>query len=166
MMRMIIDALILWIHLFSAVIFVGGSFFIWFAVVPASHHFARDESERTQIVGKIAKSFARITNLTLIILVITGIYNISWYLPSYSDMFAFQTFEEKVLLTKMVLVLVLIVLIYLHGAYYGRKISKLAIQKDIEGLKSIRKKSRIISYTNLALMIVILALATMLQTPP
>ena len=163
---MIIDTIILWIHLFSAVIFVGGSFFIWLVAVPASHHFAKDESERTQIVGTLAKNFAKITNLTLFILVITGIYNITWYLPSFNGFFAFQTFEEKVLLTKMILVILLIFLIYLHGAYYGRKISRFARERDVESLKAIRKRSRIISYTNLALMILILALATMLQTPP
>lgn len=163
MMLTIIDTIILWIHLFSAVLFVGGSFFIWFVVVPASYHFAKDESERTQIVGKIAKSFANITNITLVILVITGIYNISWYLPSYNDLLAFQTLEDKVLFTKIILVVALIALIYLHGVYYGRKISRFALKRDVEGLRAVRRRSRIISYTNLALMIMILALATMLQ---
>lgn len=163
MMLTIIDTIILWTHLFSAVVFVGGSFFIWFVVVPASYHFAKDEAERTQIVGKIAKSFANIANITLIILVLTGIYNISWYLPSYKDLFEFQTFEDKVLFTKIILVIALISLIYLHGVYYGKKISKFALKRDVDGLRAVRRKSRVISYTNLALMIIILALATMLQ---
>ncbi|MHB2035367.1 MAG: CopD family protein [Nitrososphaerales archaeon] len=160
------DTIILWIHLFSAVIFVGGSFFIWLVVMPASHRFAKDESERTQIVGKIAKDFARITNPTLIILVLTGMYNISWYLPSYQDLFTFQTYDEKVLFIKVVLVAILIVLIYAHGLYYGKKIVKLAQERNVEGLKAVRKRSRIISFANLALMVAILVLAAMLQMPP
>lgn len=77
-----LDSVILWIHLFSAVLFVGGSFFMWLAVMPASHLITEDESERTQIVGKIAKQFRRVTNATLVVLVLTGVYNASWYLPS------------------------------------------------------------------------------------
>lgn len=162
----LLDTAVLWIHLFSAVIFVGGSFFIWLVVMPASHRFANDESERTQIVGKIAKDFAKITNPALVILVLTGIYNISWYLPSYQDLFAFQTYDEKVLFIKAVLVVVLIVLIYAHGLYYGKKIVKLAQERNVEGLKAVRKRSRIISFANLALMVAILILAAMLQMPP
>ncbi len=159
----LINLIILWIHLFSAVLFVGGSFFMWLVVMPSSHKFAKDESQRTEIVGKIAKDFARISNPALGILLLTGIYNISWYLPSYNDIMLFQTYGEKVLLVKVVLVVILVILIYLHGLYYGKKIVKLAKEKDIEGLKNVRRRSRIISFSNLALMIVILVLAIMLQ---
>lgn len=156
---------ILWVHLFCAVLFVGGSFFMWIVVVPASHLLGKDESERTQIVGKIAKEFGRITNPVLAILVLTGIYNASWYLPSFTDLFSFDSYGSTVLAIKVVLVIILIVLIYAHGAYYGRKIVKLARERNFEELAAVRKKSRIISFANLALMIAILLLAVMLQTP-
>src|SRR5487761_436899 len=157
---------ILWVHLFCAVLFVGGSFFMWIVVVPASHLLGKDESERTQIVGKIAKEFGRITNPVLAILVLTGIYNASWYLPSFTDLFSFNSYGSTVLTIKVVLVIILIVLIYAHGAYYGQKIVKLARERNVEELAAVRKKSRIISFANLALMIAILLLAVMLQTPP
>ena len=76
----------------------------------------------------------------------------------------FQTYGEKLLLIKVVLVVILVILIYAHGLYYGKKIVKLAREKDLEGLKNVRRRSRIISFSNLALMIVILVLAVMLQT--
>ena len=160
----LINLIILWIHLFSAVLFVGGSFFMWLVVMPSSHKFAKDESQRTEIIGKIAKDFAKISNPALGILLLTGIYNISWYLPSYKDIMLFQTYGEKLLLIKVVLVVILVILIYAHGLYYGKKIVKLAREKDLEGLKNVRRRSRIISFSNLALMIVILVLAVMLQT--
>lgn len=162
----LLNIIVLWVHLFCAVLFIGGSFFIWLVMMPASHHFAKDESERTQIVGRIAKDFAKVTNITLVLLVLTGIYNVSWYLPSYLDLFAFHTYGEVVLFTKSVLVVVLIILIYVHGMYYGKKISELARDRNMEGLKAVRKRSRLVSYTNLALMVVILILAALLQMPP
>ncbi|HVB95583.1 MAG TPA: hypothetical protein VND41_03150 [Nitrososphaerales archaeon] len=46
----------------SAPSFVGGSFFMWIVVVPASHMLTEDESERTRIGGRIAKQFAKVVN--------------------------------------------------------------------------------------------------------
>ena len=40
---------------------------------------------------------------------------------------------------------------------------RLAREKDLEGLKAVRRRSRVISYANLALMVVILVLAVMLR---
>jgi copper resistance protein D len=157
---------ILWVHLFSTVLFVGGSFFMWLVIMPSSHRLAKDESERTLIVGKIAKDFGRITNPILVVLVLSGIYNATWYLPSFEDLFTFNSYGATVLFVKVVLVAVLIVLIYVHGAYYGRKIVRLAREKDVEGVKAVRRRSRIISFTNLAIMVAILILAVMLQLPP
>lgn len=154
--------LVLWIHLFSAVLFVGGSFFMWLVVVPASHLITEDESQRTQIVGKIAKAFGKITVPILAILVLTGIYNITWYIP-FSDLFT--TAHGMVLVAKTTTVLILLVLIFVHNVYYGKKIVQLARERRLDELKELRKRSRVISFTNLALMILILVFAVLLQVP-
>lgn len=64
----LLDVLVLWIHLFSAVLFVGGSFFMWLVTVPASHLITDDEAERTRIVGKIARAFGNTTMPVLVVL--------------------------------------------------------------------------------------------------
>lgn len=157
---------ILWVHLFSAVLFVGGSFFMWLVIMPASHRIAKDESERTQIIGKISRAFGTITNILIVFLVLTGVYNASWYLHSFGALFSFASYSGTVLFVKVVLVIALIILIYVHGAYYGRKIVRLAREKKLEELTAVRRRSRVISYANLALMAAILILAVMLQMPP
>ncbi len=162
----LLNVIVLWVHLFSAVLFVGGSFFMWIVVMPSSHLFGKNEAERTQIVGKIAKQFGKITNPILAILVLTGIYNASWYLPSFGYLFSFASYGADVLLVKVVLVIVLIILIYAHGAYYGRKIVQLAKEGDVKGIAAVRKRSRVISFANLALMVAVLILAVMLQMAP
>jgi uncharacterized membrane protein len=158
-----IDVAVLWVHLLSAVFFVGGSFFMWLVVVPSSRLISEDESERTKVVGKIAKRFGVISNMVLAVLVLTGIYNATWYLPSTGALF--DTYYGNVLLAKVVLVVVLLALIYLHNTYFGRKIVKLAAEKRFEELKALRKRSRVVSAANLALMLAILLLAVMLQGP-
>jgi uncharacterized membrane protein len=159
---LLFDALVLWVHLFSAVLFVGGSFFMWLIIVPASHLITDDESERTRIVGKIARRFGSLTNLILVVLVVTGLYNATWYLQSVAGLFEYP---GTLLLSKVVLVAVLL-LIYVHNVYFGRQIIRLAQERNLESLKELRKRSRIVSAANLSLMIVILLLATMMQVPP
>jgi len=157
------DALILWIHLFSAVLFVGGSFFMWLVIVPASRLITPDESERTRIVGKIARSFGNLTIPTLAVLVLTGLYNATWYLQSVTGLFGYP---GSILLVKIILVALLLVLIHVHNVHFGKRIVRLAEEKKFEELKALRRRSRLVSTTNLVLMLIILFLAVLLQLPP
>jgi uncharacterized membrane protein len=160
---LLLDLCILWVHLFAAVLFVGGSFFMWLVIVPASGLIAKDESERTRIVGKIARAFGNLTNPILIILILTGLYNASWYLQGITGLFIYP---GTILLGKIVLVATLLLLIYVHNIYFGKRIVRLAEERRLDELKALRRKSRFISATNLTLMIAILLLAIMLQMPP
>ncbi|HKM77874.1 MAG TPA: CopD family protein [Candidatus Bathyarchaeia archaeon] len=159
----VLNLVVLWVHLLSAVVFIGGSYFMWFVVVPASRLMTQDESERTQIVGKIAKEFGRIVNPTLVILILTGIYNASWYVSSVSSL---VSYPGTILLTKMILVAVLIFLVYLNNAYFGKQIVRLGKERRLEELRQLRKMSRLVSIANLSLMTMILLLAAMMQITP
>jgi uncharacterized membrane protein len=50
---------------------------MWLVVLPASRLITNDESERTRIVGKIAKVFGKITTPTRFVLVQSGPYNVA-----------------------------------------------------------------------------------------
>ena len=158
-----LNVVVLWIHLFAAAFFVGGSFFFWLVVIPATRLITTDESDRTQIVGKIAKVFRRFVTRTLIIIVLTGIYNASWYLASMQDLLIYP---GTLFLTKIILVIILLILIYVHNIYFGKRITALAKERNVEELKRIRKTSRKISVANLILMAVIFFLAALMQMPP
>jgi uncharacterized membrane protein len=56
-------------------------------------------------------------------------------------------------------------MIYIHNVYFGKKIIAAAKQRNIDGLKRIRKRSRLVSLANLFLMTVILLLAVFMQIP-
>lgn len=158
----LLNALILWVHLISAVVFVGGSYFMWMVLVPASYKLATDESERTKIVGRIAKEFARVVNPSLVVLVVTGLYNMTWYLGSMSQLY--DSYAGHLLLAKIVAVGLLIALLYVSNVYYGRRIMRLAREGKIEELTATRKTSRIVSFANLGLMALILLLVAVMQT--
>jgi len=99
----------------------------------------------------------------LIVIVVTGIYNASWYLASMQDLLVYP---GTVLLTKIILVIILLILIYVHNIYYGKRITAAAKERNVEELKRIRKTSRKISAANLILMAVIFFLAVLMQMPP
>ena len=136
---------------------------MWLVVVPSSHLLTEDESERTRIVGRIAKEFGRIVNPTLVILILTGIYNATWYLPTVSSLVAYP---GTILLTKMLLAAVLISLVYLNNAHFGKRIVRAAKEKRFEELMRLRRMSKLISVANLSLMAIILLLAVMMQITP
>jgi len=160
---LVLDLMVLWAHLFCAVLFVGGSFFMWLVIVPASRLITKDESERTRIVGKIARAFGNLTNPILVVLLLTGLYNATWYLQSST---ALLQYPGTILLCKVILVAALLLLIYVHNVYFGKKIVRFAEEHKLEELKAIRRQSRLVSAANLSLMVVILVLAVMLQMPP
>jgi putative copper resistance protein D len=157
-----IDTVVLWVHLFSAVLFVGGSFFMWIVVVPASHLLTENESERTRIVGRIAKQFARVVNPALLMLALTGVYNATWYLPSTSALL--DSYAGDLLLAKLCSFVALLLLLYLSNVYFGRRITRLAKEGRLEELKVLRRKSRLVSFANLGLMALILLFVALMQT--
>jgi uncharacterized membrane protein len=158
----LVNAVVLWVHLFSAVLFVGGSFFMWIVVVPASYTLTENEAERTRMVGKIAKQFAKIVNPALAVLVVTGLYNVTWYLPSVGSLF--NTYAGHLLLAKLSAAVALIVMIYISNVYFGRRIMRFAREGRLEELKALRRVSRLISFANLGLMVIILLFVVVMQT--
>ena len=136
---------------------------MWLVIIPASRIVTSDESERTRIVGAIARSFGKVANPTLAVLMLTGLYNASWYLQSTTGLFEYP---GTILLGKMGLVAVLLILIYVHNVYFGKRIIRLAEEKRLDELRQLRKRSRVVSAANLFLMVAILLMAVMLQIPP
>jgi Predicted integral membrane protein len=161
---LLLDIVVLWIHIFAAMIFIGGSFFIWLVVWPGVYNYTQDKREHAQIVGKIAKRFAWFTHISLITLIITGLFNLTWYLPSYSALFDSE--GGRALLVKMILVVIMIVIIYGNNLYHGKKIVRLSREGKMDEVQKIRKISHMMSFISLALMIAIVLLATSLQFLP
>ena len=166
-----LNLIVLYIHIVAAIIFVGGSLFIWLAFLPALRDLSDDI--RNQVVVRVTRRFGRVVDASLVVLILTGIYNATWYLDGYN----FNTLGAKILLAKTILVALMIFTIYFNNIYFGRKISATvrqmraaADQKQKETLNaklaSIRRTSHIISYLNIALMLTVILLAVMLQIPP
>ncbi|MFQ6011075.1 MAG: CopD family protein [Nitrososphaerales archaeon] len=157
----IFDLVILWIHLLATIFLVGGSLFFWSVVMPIFTKGNEDEARRTILVGRLARRYGRLINWTLVVLILTGLYNLPGYLGSAS---IFDP-SSRILLMKMVLVLVLIFFIYYNNIIYGKRIVKSAREEKTSELRTLRKKSRVFSMLNLSLMLIITLLAIFLRSP-
>lgn len=149
--------IVLWIHAFTAVFFIGGSFFIWMVVWPMSYKMTEDERERTRIVGLIGRLFGTLTDISVIILLVTGAYLGMVYLPQHSDLMT--TVGGQLLLAKSIIVIIMIVLMYANNLYHGKRIVNLAAQGKLDEVKRIRRITHIASFITLGLLAVIAILA-------
>ncbi|MDG6959539.1 MAG: CopD family protein [Nitrososphaerota archaeon] len=152
--------LVLWVHLFSAIILVGGSFFIWLVVWPASFTITENEAERTRIVGRVAKRFAYFSHGTVTLLFLSGAY-LAWPYVVAPGL-ALTTLRGEVLLAKVATVVVTIALMYANNLYHGRKIMRLAAQGRLDDVRRVRKLTHIASYVTLGLLLVITVLGATL----
>ena len=92
-MAAIEQAIITWIHLVSATIWVGGSLFIGIVFSPLLKTMTNSVQERMQIMIRVGKRFNKIAVPALIILIATGMYNSHLILGSAYD-FSFCLLEN------------------------------------------------------------------------
>ncbi len=161
---LLFDEIILFIHLFAATLFVGGSFFMQLVLVPASRRAQSDRLVSSRIIFAAARRFGVLTNAALIVLVLTAMYNATWYLPGL-EVFS-GSLRADLLLIKSSLTLILIVMVYIHGAYFGRRMAQYLNSGNTFELERIRRIGGYISLINLALMGAILLVATLMQLTP
>ena len=73
-MAAIEQAILTWIHLVSAAIWVGGSLFIGIVFSPILKTMTNSIEERMQIMIRVGRRFNKIAVPSLIILMVTGLY--------------------------------------------------------------------------------------------
>lgn len=159
----IIDALITWVHLISASIWVGGSLFIGVVLAPLLKTISPSVEERLGIMIRVGRKFNKIAIPSLIILIVTGLYN-SKYVLSNPEVI-FETNYGIILTIKIFLVLALIITFAIHVRIIRYETEKKieAKQMSQESIQKLRSKiislGRIIVYIS----ITILLMAAMLD---
>ena len=88
-MAAIEQAIITWIHLVSAAIWVGGSIVYWNCFSPILKTMSNSIEERMQIMIRVGRRFNKIAVPSLIILIATGLYT-SHQLLNKPDLFLLE----------------------------------------------------------------------------
>jgi putative copper export protein len=157
------QAIISWIHLVAAAIWVGGSIFIGIVFSPILKTISTTVEERIQIMIKVGKRFNKIAVPSLIILMITGLYN-SHLLLSKPDLLM-ATSYGTFLTIKIILVIALIVTYAVHVRVIRKDVEEQIMSKQmpIQEIQNLRKKIIILGEITVVVSIAILFFAALLD---
>ena len=157
------QAIIIWIHLISASIWVGGSIFLGVVLAPLLKKMSLSIEERLELMIKVGRRFNKIALPSLIILIGTGIYNS--HLVLQSPEILFSSSYGAFLITKIVLVIALIVTFAVHIRLFSKDIEQKISARQIADteLKKLNKKGMILGETTVVISVAILFFAALMD---
>ncbi len=157
------QALLTWIHLISAAIWVGGSLFIGIVFSPLLKTMSNSIEDRLQIMIKVGKRFNKIAVPSLIILMGTGLYN-SYVLLSKPELLVATSYGTY-LIIKIILVITLIITYAVHVRIIRKDVEEKIMSKQMseEQIQKLRKKIIILGEITVVISIAILFFASLLD---
>ncbi|MGV7225513.1 MAG: CopD family protein [Nitrosopumilus sp.] len=162
-MTAIEQAIITWIHLIAAAIWVGGSLFIGIVFSPLLKTMTNSVEERMQIMIRVGRRFNKVAVPSLIILMVTGLYT-SHVLLSKPDLLV-STSYGTFLIVKIILVIALIITYAVHVRVIRKDIEDkiMSNQMPEPEIQKLRKKIIILGEITVVLSIAILFFASLLD---
>jgi len=162
-MSAIEQAIITWIHLIAAAIWVGGSLFIGIVFSPLLKTMANSLQERMQIMILVGRRFNKIAVPSLIILMATGLYSTHMLLGKPELLIA--TSYGTYLIIKIILVIALIITYVIHVRVIRKDIEDkiMSNQMSDNEIQKLRKKIIILGEITVVLSITILFFAALLD---
>ena len=157
------QAIVSWIHLISASIWVGGSIFLGVVLAPLLKKMSLSIEERLELMIKVGRRFNKIALPSLVILIGTGIYNS--HLVLQSPEILFSSSYGAFLITKIVLVIALIVTFAVHIRLFSKDIEQKISARQIADmeLKKLNKKGMILGETTVVISVAILFFAALMD---
>jgi copper resistance protein D len=157
------QAIITWIHLIAASIWVGGSLFIGIVFSPLLKTMTSSIEERMQIMIRVGKRFNKVAVPSLIILMVTGLYT-SHALIGKPDLLI-STSYGTYLIIKIILVIALIITYAVHVRVIRKDVEEkiMSNQMSEPEIQKLRKKIIILGEITVVLSIAILFFAALLD---
>ena len=158
------QALLTWIHITSAAIWVGGSLFIGVVFAPILKKMSMSVQERLQFMIKVGRRFNKIAVPSLIILIATGVYQAHLILQK-PDML-YETGYGNVLIIKIILVAALVITYAVHVRIIRKDVEDQIMNNEIPEpqLQKLRKKIIVLAEITVVLSVIILFLAAVLNS--
>ena len=158
------QAILTWVHITCAAIWVGGSLFIGAVFAPILKKMSMPVEERLQLMIKVGRRFNKIAVPALIVLMGTGIYQAHLILQK-SELLVESSYGN-ILAIKIILVVALIVTFAIHVRVIRKDVEEKIMSKQISDvqLQVLRKKIIILGEITVVLSIIILFLAAVLNS--
>jgi uncharacterized membrane protein len=162
-MTVLEQAILTWIHLVAAAIWVGGSLFIGIVFSPLLKTLTDSLEERMQIMIRVGRRFNMIAVPSLIILMATGLYS-SHTLLSKPELLV-ATSYGTFLMIKIILVIALIITYAVHVRVIRKDVEEkiMSNQMSEPQIQKLRKKIIILGEVIVVLSIAILFFASLLD---
>mgnify|MGYP001808379224 FL=1 len=134
------QAILTWIHITCAAIWVGGSLFIGVVFAPILKKMSMPIEERLQLMIKVGRRFNKLAVPALIILMATGMYQAHLILQK-SDLLLESSYGN-ILVIKIILVVALIATFAIHVRVIRKDVEEKIMSKQIsdDQLQVLRKK--------------------------
>lgn len=157
------QAIITWIHLTSAAIWVGGGLFLGVVLAPILKKTSMSLEERIALMISVGRRFYKIALPSLIILIITGLYS-SQSLLSKPNLL-FETSYGSYLIIKIVLVIAVIITFAVHVRIIRKDVEDQIVSHQMQEkqIKKLRKKIIILGEIISVLSVAILFFAALLD---
>ena len=117
------------IHVSAAVAFVGPQLLMFYAVTPASW-LIDDEALKRQVVGVVARRFGALAGISLLTLLITGLYQFYTVVPEPIQENMMDYRFGLIFVTKMTMFTVVLILVLLHALIFARRIRRISEAVD------------------------------------
>ena len=157
------QAILTWIHLVSAAIWVGGSLFIGIVFSPLLKTMTSSIEDRMKIMIRVGRRFNKIAVPSLIILMATGLYSSHMLIgkPELLVATSYGTF----LIVKIILVIALIITYAIHVRVIRKDIEEkiMSNQMPEPQIQKLRKKIIILGEITVVLSVAILFFASLLD---
>ena len=157
------QAILTWIHLTSAAIWVGGSLFIGAVLAPILKTMSYSLGERLQIMIKVGRKFNKIAIPSLIILIVTGLYNSVSFLNNSELLFSSS--YGSLLIIKIILVIAIIITYVIHVRIIRKEVEEKIMSKKMseKQILKLRKKIIILGEVIVTLSVAVLFMAALLK---
>lgn len=161
-------AISLFFHILATVAWIGGILIITALVIPEINRLLSDQPALHQLLLSIRKRFYRISNLSLALLIVTGVFQMTAD-PHYDGLLQLDNEWSRVLLVKHVLILLMALagLALQFGVAPALERASLLLQRgksDERDWRRLRRNERRLSFLIAALALLILAASAWLTS--
>lgn len=148
-----------WIHIFAAVVWIGGIFFILFVALPG----AKETLEQPgKLMGALSKRFVPLANISILLIFVTGIL-MSLSSHTLSEIASFSTVWSQTLSAKIITALTMTCIHFYRGLVLTPKIARLTSEgKHPEQVGRLQRRSLTLVKTNFIAGLTVLLLTGLL----
>lgn len=164
--------LAVFLHVMSAVVWVGGALFLAMVIIPVSRRLPISPPQSAALLGLVARRFRNVSWAAIAVLVATGLFmTLGHWRVTPVELARGDTWFTEVLRTKLGLVLVVIVLSAVHDFALGPRVADrlAALRQDgapPEAVRSARRWLVWVARINVLMALTVIALAVLLTRGP